>query len=211
MEEERRPSLDPGGRPHDFKSLPTQSHLPVWRRSVELARAADPYRALLIAQHSRWLYASFTDRDGPGRVPRLAQDFMAEMDRDIETGRARVRAEGPEGAAAVEDAARLAARRLLSFFDGLSLRLLGAISLRKTEPLRFGETEAELKLEEAEGGLTLSPWPFEKDELRLEVKAVRLSRARWKSAEELLGTMAQSPVEVLRWRLRGPEKKAGEA
>jgi hypothetical protein len=200
--EEESPTLDPSGRPYDFKSLPTAVHVEVWRRSVDLAQAEDPYLALLIAQHGRWLYTEFQAKPGPLDQER-AQGFIVEMDRAVEANAARLRAGSVEERSAVEPAALLAARRLLSFFDGLSLRLLGAIRLDRTEPLPFGREETVLTVRGEGKEVELSPWPFAAPRVELEARRLTIEAERFGSPRELAEAMARAPLERPRWTFRG--------
>jgi len=193
IESEKRPALDRDGRLHDFKSLPVPLHVEVWRRSVDLARRADPYQGLLVAQHARRLYAEFF-RDVSGEDQRLARDFIAEMDRAIDACTASER----------EDL--LASRPLLSFFDGLSLRLLGAIAMDRTELLPFGNDEAVLAVTEEKGGVRVQPWPFAAEAVSLDVRGVRLDASRFGSPDDLAVALARAPAETLRFELKGPMK-----
>jgi hypothetical protein len=200
IEEERRPTLDPRGRPYDFKTLPTPLHTDVWRRSVERAAGGDPYLGLLIAQHGRWLYAEFESR--VSTLDREAADrFMEEMDRAIAERRRLLEAGSAEERAAVEEEPLLAARRLLGFFDGLSLRLLGAIRLERAGPLRFGAGEAVVTVRDEGPEILLEPWPFAPEALEVEAEAREVPGERFSAPEELAAALAAAPRARLRWRL----------
>ena len=186
--EEEAPTLDASGQPYDFKSLPTPLHVAVWRRSMELAEAADPYAALLIAQHGRWLSAEFT-RGGPEADERVAREFVAEMGRAIEGYRSKLLAGSPAEREAARPEALLAARRLLSFFDGLSLRLLEAIRLERTEPLRFAEREEELSVHGDTPILAVRPWPFDYPALVVEARVLPVRKCRFGSPADLASAL----------------------
>lgn len=178
---EREPAVDPNGQPYDFKSLPTQAHTAIWRGSVDLAEAADPYMALLTALHARWLYGHITLHDGEDEQ-REAQQLMAEMaqraDGYIEALRGRP---GPDRDA-VQPTALAAARSLLTLFDRLSLMLIGGLAwTEQLGPAVFGDCQAVLCLTRpiesnvsterarppasapTDDGLVVrcDPWPFE--------------------------------------------------
>lgn len=189
--EEERPTLDPEGGPYDFKRLPARIHAAVWRRSVELAERDDPYLALIIAQHGRWLEGE--DHD--------SREFIEEMDRAIERNRARLAAGRSEERAGVEPEAMLVARRLLSFFDAFSLFLLGAVPMEETEPLRRGAAESSLRIRKGKEALQVQPWPFEVPALRLEVEAARLEATRFRSPEEFAEARDRAPRERLRFQV----------
>ncbi len=121
---EQSPLLDPDGRPFDFKSIPTPQHVALWRRSIELAAQDDPYVALLIAQHARWLYTTVgQDRIEDQRTAqRFADETAARIDGFIEQLSTGSQAER----AAVSPRGLGTARVLVAFFDALSLALVGA-------------------------------------------------------------------------------------
>jgi len=89
------------------------------------------------------------------------------------------------------------ARRLLSFFDGLSLMLLGTISpARTSEELTFGEDSAVLSLAWQETALALSPWPFEPVSVRVELSGSKLARSTFAKSDDL----AQALRAATPWR-----------
>lgn len=51
-------------RPHDFRSLPREDRIEVWRRGIDRYARERPYAALLIAQHARTLHRDH--RSDPG-------------------------------------------------------------------------------------------------------------------------------------------------
>lgn len=51
-EADSAPRVDGDGRPHDFKTLPGDERLRLWRRGIERHRAQDPAVALLILRHA---------------------------------------------------------------------------------------------------------------------------------------------------------------
>ncbi len=199
-EEERGPTLDPEGTPYDFKTLPPHLHVEVWRRSVDMALDVDPYIALLVAKHGRWLYEMLKAEFSCLTADVL--DFPKEMETWIERGRARLLQGSAEERAAAEPGALLAARRLLSFFDGISLMLAGAIPVAaRTGPLPFDGEESELEIERREGTLAIRPWPFEPGEVQIEIAGMRIEKTRFATPEELARAMSRAPVERVQRQL----------
>ena len=198
--EEKGPTLDPEGCPYDFKTLPPGIHIEVWRRGADPVRPVDPYIALLVAQHNRWLYemlkAEFTSLRGD------LLEFPAEMEARIERERAVLLEGSGDERAAVTPAALEVARRLLSLFDGLSLMLLDAIPVpARTPALAFGDREAELGIERTAEGLSIGPWPFDPPTLSLSIEGARLERCRFSSPEELAQAMGRASAEVAQRQL----------
>lgn len=197
---EERPPLDPQGCPFDFRNLPVELHTAVWRRSVELVEREHPYVGLLIAQHSRWLCVEYGD-DLADSNRGTALGFVADMDDCVDARRRQLEAGDAEERLAAAPEALLAARKLFSFFDGISLRLLGAIRMRVTEPLAFGGEAAVLDVEVAAGAVSIHPWPFREPALDLEATAVRVPSWSWASPEVLALAIAAAPKFQLRREL----------
>ncbi len=202
VEEERQPDIDPRGRPFDFMTLPGGRHVDVWRRSAEKAERADPYAGLLVANHGMRLYGRASA--GPARVGTRASDFDGEMRAAIERRRSALLGGSPdEGAAAQPDAVALACR-LLGFFDGLSLALLGAVPLSAaSEPIGFGDERGAVTLSrEAPGAVRVEPWPFAAPALSLDACAAAVDARPYSSPAELARAMAAAPIETLRFEIR---------
>lgn len=202
ISEEARPALDSRGFPHDFLSLPLTRHLAVWRRSIKLAGQVDSYAGLLVAQHARWLTGMSQRRAAAGdrrEIDRFLKEVEGEIDgwrRALESGTAEERA-----LAASPNLSR--ARRLFSFFDSITLRLLGAIGMETTEPVPFGKREERLHLDGAGAKLFIRPWPFRAPAFRVEVKALELEAGPFRDPKSLAVRMARARRKALRWELTG--------
>jgi hypothetical protein len=199
--EEDCPALEPGGRPYDFKDLPVTLHVEIWRRSVDLAGREDPIQGLVVAQHGRWLCTQ-----NPTKSTRADQEaadgFVADMTRRIESEVERIAPDAPQEAR--DPRTWEATRRLLTFFDALSLMLLGAVPFSgETELLPFGGEEARLSLRPDGGRLRVGPWPFTDRAVTLEACGWRTDRTHFGSPDELIRAMARAPRIQFLWELRG--------
>lgn len=202
---EKAPLLGRCGELLGFKQMPTQVHIDIWRRGIERAGRADPYAALLIAQHARYLYVNFPREDTP-EDRQLAQDFITDMayqTNDLIDSLAR----GSAADRAAVDPFNLAmARRLLSFFDAFSLMLLGALPMEPmVEPIDYAERRAILDIhsdEHAPGAvLRIRPWPFAVAHLELTTRARRLEKATFTDPADAARAIADAPVTDLKWTL----------
>lgn len=201
-EEEAAPALDADGRPHDFRTIPARRHVPIWRRSVERAREREPFEALLVAQHGRWLYTQFPEKPSE-RAQEISDLLVEELDGVMEVAAATLAGGTPAERVAAEPGRLASARSLLSFLDGLSLMLLGALPVpRETEVLPFGERRERISLREDAGDICLDPWPFVGGPLTLQTKARRLDSSRFERPEELARALAGTTPFPIRRTVR---------
>jgi len=201
IEAEKAPTLDEDGGPLDFKTISTALHADIWRRSVELAREqGDPFASLMIALHARLLYAHNSETRAADQL--VAQRLMADLAQVIDRAIERMAAGDPGQQVAVEPKNLEAARRVLSFMDGLTLALLGAIDrFDATEPLAFGDVVESLTLRR-DGDVTyVHPWPFEGEKASLSARCYRMQQPRFRDPTHLAWLMGGAQVFDLRWTL----------
>ena len=204
-ETDRGPTLDRRGRPHDFKSIPTDRHTAVWQCGVDLAAADDLYVALLIALHARWLYTHVKQSELEDQE--IAQAFVEQITLRADELIHQMSLGTCEERTAVEPGPLSTARRLLGFFDALSLALIGAIAwFDQTDVLAFADERARLSMRRDDpaghdGCVWIGPWPIEADRLDLSTRAVRLPRGRVADADELAQLLDRSSAIDLNWRL----------
>jgi hypothetical protein len=191
---ERQPAVDEQGRPHTFKTLPTQQHVALWRRGIDALAGEDAYAALLMALHARWLYTRIDRNDDP-QGEAAAQQFMNWLDERIDALMQALQADGDIERAAIEPHALDLARRLVGFFDMLSLVLLGALPINDwPEPLPFGDRCQSLRLlMDSDGTMSVLPWPFVSDLITVTFDTRELTQTQFDSAEALGEALTQTP------------------
>jgi hypothetical protein len=203
MEEDAHPAIQEDGFPHDFKSVPASVHVPIWKRSLQRARERSAYLTLLVALHGRWLYMQFPDKQS-AEDQKLSDDFLGELNRVIDTESERLsRGCEAERRASHPESLEMA-RRLLGFFDGLSLVALDALPLpEQTEELGFGAHKAQLEiLRDGERALTVEPWPFSAAVIVMETPAIRLDRVRFENSSDLAQALHSGHRETIRREIR---------
>jgi len=187
------------GKLLDFKETPVARHVAVWRRSIDLAGARDVYQEIIVGNHARWLYTRFP-RGGSVEDRKVAESFLEETHRRIDARAETLRARGGDARAAAEPAALEAARKLLSFFDALSLALLGGLPFfSRSEPLPHADGEAALHLKQvpaldpgggAPAGTAVAPWPFIPGRVELRSRAFDVAARSFASPRDCAAAMA---------------------
>ena len=218
---EQPPPLDQNGRPYDFKSIHTPDHVAVWQASIDAAEDDDLYVALLIALHARWLYTHVNEDHIEQQA--AAQAFVHDVTLRIDALIANLAGGGADERAAVRPGPLSAARRLLGFFDALSLSLLGAIDwFDRMGPLDWADQSQTISLthsdRRAHGGdeadhaskIDVRPWPFAADPVHISTAAVRLGRSRFDEPDQLQHLMDQAAPVLLTWTLGRDDQSAAD-
>jgi Protein of unknown function (DUF3891) len=182
------------GLPYSFTSMPRAMHVALWSGAARLVVAQSPYAALLVSMHGTGLY----DRYVP-EAERTAEPVCGYL--------AGERAWQHEMAAMLEadpaEVERNAA--LLRCWDWLSLFVCTAADEEGSFDGVPGDGEAAtLTARMPEGDaerVTVSPWPFDEDEVAAELDG-RLLHDRAETQEALEAALRAAPVERLTVRLR---------
>lgn len=195
--------LGPGGQPLDFNHIPTDRHLEIWQKSVQLGAERHPYVDLLISLHARWLYTKFSRQEEPEAVQAWVFDWMEELTGHVDRALERCASEGADIAAAVEPKMLSQAQRLVSIFDGLSLMLLGAIVIQEsTAPLAFGKQTAALRLILLKKKLACWPWPFISARVKAEVPYCSVTDEQLSDPNAVWEALAGPSETKLQWTLQ---------
>jgi hypothetical protein len=191
------PELDPStGRPRSFMDMPLETHLALWSKAPDKVLTQSPYAALLVSMHGHALYARRDTLEPDSEDSRAVRSFLrrqeAYQDRLLATtGEDRARADRNQ--------------TLVWALDFLSLApLLGWVPDTVRAPTRPGEPDAELEVRAAgDLALTVDPWPFGEDELRIRYQGRRLD-ARFDDQEQMHGALAAArwTTITVTWRRR---------
>jgi len=180
------PELNPEtGRPRTFIEMPLATHLGLWSDAPRKVLTQSPYAALLVSMHGHALYARRNtlepDEDDGAAVERFVAEqeaFQADLLRT--TG---------------EDSDRARRNQVLVWaLDFLSLApLMGWLPDSVPAPTRPAEPDAELTVRSADAlRLTVDPWPFGEEELRIRYQGRRLDRP-FEDDRELHAALAAAP------------------
>lgn len=199
------PGVDDEGRPRTFDRMLVETHLKVWRRSVDHAALHSRYAALLVARHFAELAevktADLLER-GDTASARLAESFRAEMDRR--------RVSWEENLASdtrYQDCLRGPRRQsnadILTLADRVSVFLCASLASEFViaAPMVGGKTQpVELRAIDR-AHWRVDPWPMEGDRVRLQCEGRLLSAARFGTDDEFHAVLQRAPVERLSFTL----------
>lgn len=176
---DRAPTLNPKtGRPYSFMNMPTREHVRGWADAGPQALVQGRYTALLTSLHGTGLYERYHDftRDTPDEA-RAARDYLNAEYAFQEELLATLRADPIYAPYATEEV-MTRNRRLVTVWDRLSLALCHGVR----EPLSVPDvpTAADpvtLALAPLNGDplhVTVDPWPFREETVRLVCEGRRL-------------------------------------
>jgi hypothetical protein len=183
-ERDARPVLDPGtGLPQRFLDVPASDHVGLWASATGLARPFGALPALLVSRHGTRLMSGRRHEGGEEVTAHLEREARRQDELRGELARSPVhRAIDVDAAAA-----------LLAAWDSLSLHACHGLDAEATlEAVPWEEGRRELRVAPVTGGaLTVEPWPFEAERLRLAVAGRRVRPvetqaqldARWDATE----------------------------
>ncbi len=196
------------GAPVDFTEIDRTTHVALYRRAIDDARARDPRTGLVVSMHGQGLYEGRLGLDpGPptprSERPHAVQEFLAEQDA-VQEGLRRAIGEGPE-----LDAWAWAAYRLLQTWDFLSLHLTwrGLLAGRETTlpqvPREAGDPGLDLRVRpDGPMACTVEPWPFSGGEVSLPVPARAVEERPYADALDLGASLEAAPWLTLAFSVR---------
>ncbi len=196
------------GAPVDFTEVDRATHVRLYRRAIDDARARDARVGLLVSMHGQGLYEGRRGLD-PGPPPErsvrppVVREFLAEQDA-VQEGVRRAIGEGPE----LADWA-WAAYRLLQTWDAFSLYLTWRALLSGREgtlpqvPREAGDPGLDLRVRpDGPMACTVEPWPFSGDEVSLPVRARAIEDRPYAGALDLGESLARAPWLTLAFSVR---------
>jgi hypothetical protein len=190
-----RPDLNPDtGLPRTFLEMPLETHLGLWSAAPDKVLTQSPYAALVVSMHGRALYAR-RDTGEPGTdESRAVATFVAQQElfqQDL------LRNLG-------EDPARAQRNQTLVWaLDFLSLApMLDWVPDTLVAPTFPDQPDATLLVDAPDAlSVTVDPWPFNQDELRIRYQGRRLTE-RFTREADLHRALATAPWVTLTvtWR-----------
>jgi hypothetical protein len=176
LNHDQHPTLDEQGRPHDFKFMPMHMHREIWRRSITMAMGRDWLAGLLTSLYAKDLYVSY------GRHGDADQEFINELSemasRIIQDILKRHDAESK----IVEPGNLAILMSLFTFWDGLSLTLMGALPWQPDWQYADGRSMLHVK-KDAPNLFSVSPCPLSEPTLPIQVHGFELADSNWEDDE----------------------------
>src|SRR5688572_15068262 len=207
------PTLNAGGLPLHVFEVPAAVAIRVWSASVDRARALGPYEGLLVSLHVLGLSAWAVGRPTEGSASRQEMFEMNKFQhRQVEVQDELRRELGlstevplnlglAAGGTSAADDQLLFNFRLLAALDRVSLCLCCGKALfpvMEDVPARPGEGPTKVLVAMPDDStVTLDPWPFDREEIRLGVAARRLRKRAFESVEAFREAYRAAGVETL--------------
>ena len=203
IEADQSPQLDAGGRPLAFNTMPPLEHIKLWRSSVERVRKRGPYASLLVALHARWLYTRYAG-DESEEERAAVQGFIDELAMVIDEALSTLRGGDEAQRKTIEPTNLSYAQRLVSYFDALSLMMLGAIEIQDhAAPVAFGKQVQGLHVTPLKKMWQFWPWPFRSPRINVTIEALDLAESRFSDVAAFQAAREAATAQTLKWVLTG--------
>lgn len=206
--QDAKPLLDEQGHPRDAFNMPLLAVLPLWADAVEQAMAFSPYTALLVSLHVLGLatHAAGKKREDAREIFRLNQFQHRQVEIQEKLRRGLDMAVNKPLRLGLADPGRspdedllLYNHQLMQAMDRISLALcFDRLVFNRIEYFftESGGKPITLDLQRpAENHLRVSPWPFDNEQIELQLPARRVRRKVFSSPQDAAAAMADAPVE----------------
>lgn len=197
--------------PYNFMSIPTDEHIALYQRGIERVVRADRYAGLLVSMHCAGLYdrtratmPGFSAKYVKSNETHLVTDFLQRLRLQQLRLKVDLRAD-PLLKEHADEATLQANLQRLEALDRLSLYFCLAPldgSTIDAVPVNGSGSEADWDLQPAGNNLvTLNPYPFQKDPLRVSILARRIPKRPYADEAEFRKVLAQAPYFAMNYSL----------
>ena len=197
--------------PYNFMSIPTDEHIALYQRGIERVVRADRYAGLLVSMHCAGLYdrtratmPGFSAKYVKSNEAHLVTDFLQRLRLQQLRLKVDLRAD-PLLKDHADEATLQANLQRLEAVDRLSLYFCLAPldgSTIDAVPVNGKGSEADWDLQPAGNNLvTLNPYPFQKDPLRISILARRIPKRAYADEAEFRKILAQAPYFAMNYSL----------
>ena len=199
------PGTDGDGRPRTFDRMRVETHLDIWRWSVDRTALHSRYAALLVASHfsemAKMKTADYLQR-GDTSSARLAESFRAEMGRR-EDSWVEILSPDARYQGCLRGTRRQTNADILTLADRLSVYLCASLAseFEVTAPTADGESRQVKFTAMDQTHWRVDPWPMEGDRVRLQCEGRLLPVTHFDSAEAFHEVLLRAPVERLNFTL----------
>lgn len=199
------PGTDGDGRPRTFDRMEVETHLDIWRRSVDQTALHSRYAALLVASHFSEMAATKTAdylQRGDTSSARLAESFRAEMNRR-EDSWVEILSPDARYQGCLRGTRRKSNADILTLADRVSVFLCASLAseFEVVAPTADGEFRPVKFTAIDPAHWRVDPWPMEGDRLRLQCEGRILPATRFESAGAFHEVLLRAPVERLNFTL----------
>lgn len=199
------PGVDGEGRPRTFDRMEVETHLEIWRRSIDRTALHSRYAALLVAGHFSEMAAvksaDYLER-GDTESASLAESFRAEMDRRKASWIEKL---GPDARyqGCLTGARRQSNADILTLADRVSVFFSASLAsvFEVDAPTAGGEPRPVKFTALGQGRWRVDPWPMQGDRVRLQCEGRLLPVTRFSSAEAFHEVLQRAPVQRLSFTL----------
>lgn len=196
---EQRPTLDrEAGLPYSFLELPSEMHFEIWTDGIQKMLRFGRYPALLVSKHFYWI-AKRAAAEKNGKYQELASRFMENQELLQTTLATSLANDFYYGTKFTEDRLR-ADHEFVSLVDWISLQLLLRFREERIAselPVRPGAACFKLTpLNEGATEVSMGPWPFSCDKVRLVCDGKRLLKPYTDEEAMREGLRAAAPVTI---------------
>lgn len=172
LHHDQHPTLNEHGQPHDFKFMPMHQHREIWRRSIALAMGKDWLAGLLAMMYAKDLYASY------GQHGDADQEFINELSEMTSRVIQDAIKRGGADQKIVEPCCLATLLSMFTFWDGLSLTLIGALPWQADWQFDDGRSMLHVTRQDS-AAFSISPWPLVEPMLSIEIQGMELDVRSW--------------------------------
>lgn len=203
---ERSPTVDPkNGQPREFTEMPSAVACDIWRHSIHHCDGDSPWGGLWVSRHFSFLAEQgvkarkeSTD-ESEQQERRALEDFLADQQRLQAQWQQDILNQEELSSGEFDHWADYGFRQV-RLFDWISLKLC----MREETipwPVMTSAGEEIVFTPGAGNVISVSPWPLDVAEMRLEIPAQQIPARPYASDEELQQVLTSAPVVELGWKL----------
>jgi uncharacterized protein DUF3891 len=193
------PELNPEtGHPRSFMEMPLETHIGIWEAAPRRMIIQSRYAALLVSMHGSALYERRNPDSMAALDAGLVREFLAGQE-ELQTGLIEALRADPATAPYTDDETLARNRRMIWTLDSLSLALLLDWAPFELVEVPAADGQVELRLER---DLTLRPWPFREERLRVSCEGRRLTD-RYDEEASMRAALERAPWETIELELSG--------
>jgi hypothetical protein len=216
---ELQPTLDPKTHlPYSFMSIPTETHIAIYKQGIERLVRVDHYAGLLAVMHASELYdraratmPGYSAKYVKSHESPIVGDFVQQLRLQQLRLKTDLRSNPTMKAYAEEQPLKKNAARL-EVMDRLSLHFCMNPEqnlILEGVPVNDQDDETDMELHpEGAGVVAIAPYPFRRDSLSFSILARRVPKRIYSSDQDFQTTLAGSQYFPLKFTVGAPQTHA---